>query len=1015
MLRSALFVLGLALRRLGRGTGATGLVVIGIALGAAAVVGVRAGTTVAQDRAVAQAVERIPEGSRSVRAVWFGVPGQSDDLQPALDARARSALRRAGALESHALVLFRETTIAGDFAGLGGVEGLARWVELRSGRLPGACRPERCEVLRLRGDGRLPAPPGLRLVEVGEAALASNVLFGDFLAPTDNALADAEVSPVVAAAAGYHRPAPPPLFLAEGVAMLAGAPALARLYRSYAWVAPLEAGTPRLWEIDDLAGGVTQARSELQARTTSFDLIAPVEELRSAQAESRRAGNRLALVGGEAAVLLFAFAILAAMTLRRDLRAARRRLAWSGARGWQLGLLTATETGLIALAGTMLGFALGLAGGALVAERAGAPVGDVLAKSILSGTGLLLVGLVAIAATAVLVATVASMPLRLGRAPVTPLDLAAIAAALLVVFSLRRGDDDSGLVLLLPGLVTFAAAVAIARLLRPVLRVAERLTHRGSHGGLRLGLRLAVLSLGRNPGYAVAATSFLVVSFGLALFAETYRATLSAGERDGAAYAVPRDFVVRQELRRLIPVLDAAPLGRLRALGPGVDVDPILRLTGGVGRQEGESGITLLGLPPSSVGLLRWRSDFGSRSPEALGAAIEAPDGDGSVRLGIDTRELVVRTSGDEVRFAAELRTVSGRFLRLDLGLTGTGTLRAVLPREARAGWLVGFAIEPATRLQERGADAGQAVSGRFRVLTPALEDWIGVGGARLENGAVSYTLTDQIATRLRPRVPSDREPVPVLATPRLAAAADSAGLLPLQIAGERVTVRVAERIARFPGVNGQAVVGDVGALLSLLNAERPGAARVDELWIGAADDTVAARLARELERKPYDVLRVVSRRALEAEARQDPIAHGTLLALAISALVALGLALAGILLTVLGDLRDERGELFDLEAEGAAPRLLRRVIRLRALTVTLAGLLAGALTGLALGAVVTDLVALTARATAAEPPLRLDVDWTIVGVALAVYTVAAGALVIAATRDAFPNDGAPGRVEAIE
>ena len=71
-------------------------------------------------------------------------------------------------------------------------------------------------------------------------------------------------------------------------------------------------------------------------------------------------------------------------------------------------------------------------------------------------------------------------------------------------------------------------------------------------------------------------------------------------------------------------------------------------------------------------------------------------------------------------------------------------------------------------------------------------------------------------------------------------------------------------------------------------------------------------------------MLEVESRRALEADAGRDPIAHGTLLALAVAAVVALGLALAGILLTVLGDLRDESGELFDLEAQGASPSLLR-------------------------------------------------------------------------------------------
>jgi len=989
VIRSALYVLGLACRRLGRGTGATALVVLGISLGAAVVVGVRAGTTVAQDRAVAQAVERIPEASRSVRAVWFGVPGLSEDTQAALDRRARAALgrtelRRAELPEPVSLVLFRETTIGGTFAGLGGVDGLGRWIELRSGRLPERCSPELCEVVRLRSEGRLPQPAGFRLVEVGEAVLSSGLLFGDFLAPTDNALANAEVSPSLAAAAGYHRPAPPPLFLAEGVGELAAAPAFERLYRSYAWVSPLAAGTPRLWEIDRFAEGVTRARSELQARSTSFDLVAPVEEFRSAQAESNRAGHRLALVGGEAAALLFAFAILAAMTLRRDLAAARRRLAWSGARGWQLALLTSAEAAAIALAGTALGFVVGTLGGAFVARRAGAPAGAVLEQSVFSGTGLLLVALVAVLATAVLVVTVAARARRSG--PVSPLDVAALAALLTVGLALWRGEDDGDLTLLLPALVTFVAAVAAARLLRPGLRAAERLAR-----GRSLGLRLAVVSLGRNPGYAVAAVSFLVVSFALALFAESYRSTLARGERDAAAFAVPRDYIVREDLRRLIPVLDAAPLASFG------DASRILRLTGGVGRLEGESGITLLGLPHHDLALLNWRDDYSDSSPAELSQVIDAP----SAPVGVPLPATVLVEASDDVRVAADIRSASGRFRRVEL--EGRTTL-------LHGGTLVGLAITPATRLQERGADAGQAATGSLRVSVvgrhQALADWIGVGGARLAEGEASYTLTVQEDARLRPAVPSDRAPVPVVATPRLAAAAGLGGLLPLQIGGERLTVRVAERVARFPGVRGQALVGDVDALLAALNAARPGLGRVNELWLGGE---------RQLDRAEYRAVEVVSRRALEADARQDPIAHGTLLALVVAALVSLGLALAGLLLTVVGDLRDERGELFDLEAEGVGPSLLRRIVQLRALVVALAGLGAGALTGVVLGAVVTDLVSLTARATSAEPPLRLDVDLAVVAAALAAYALLAALLVGTATRRAFPANAVPGRVEAVE
>jgi hypothetical protein len=294
------------------------------------------------------------------------------------------------------------------------------------------------------------------------------------------------------------------------------------------------------------------------------------------------------------------------------------------------------------------------------------------------------------------------------------------------------------------------------------------------------------------------------------------------------------------------------------------------------------------------------------------------------------------------------------------------------------------------------------------------LDGWIGTGGATLDGRTVRYTLTNAVTTRIRPRQPSDREPVPVLATPRLAAAADSHGLLPLQIAGERVSVHVVGTVRRFPGVDGQAVIGDGSALTALVNLARPGAARVNEAWLGLRDPSTAAAVDRSLAAKPFDVLAIESRRALEADARRDPIAHGTLIALAVAAAVALLLALAGILLTVLGDLRDERGELFDLEAQGASPSLLRRIVRLRAAAVAVAGLVAGALTGVALAAVVTDLVGLTARATAAEPPLVLAVDLLAVVGAAVVYTVVAAGLVLGVTRRAF-SAPTPGRVEAVE
>ena len=205
-MRSAAYVVGLAFRRLRRREGGALGAALGIAAAAAVLAGILVGATVAKDRSVAQDVERLPAASRSVRASWFGVPAGRDESWRVLDRQARAALAPLPADAPVSIVLVREATLGGAFVGLAAVDGLAPNVLLRSGRLPRACTPERCEVLRLRGVGKLPDVPGLRVVQVGTATLRSRQLFGDFLAPTDNALADAELAPALSRSDRYHRP-----------------------------------------------------------------------------------------------------------------------------------------------------------------------------------------------------------------------------------------------------------------------------------------------------------------------------------------------------------------------------------------------------------------------------------------------------------------------------------------------------------------------------------------------------------------------------------------------------------------------------------------------------------------------------------------------------------------------------------------------------------------------------------------------------------------------------------------
>jgi hypothetical protein len=250
-----------------------------------------------------------------------------------------------------------------------------------------------------------------------------------------------------------------------------------------------------------------------------------------------------------------------------------------------------------------------------------------------------------------------------------------------------------------------------------------------------------------------------------------------------------------------------------------------------------------------------------------------------------------------------------------------------------------------------------------------------------------------------------------VAVTPELAELAGGVGgRLPLRIAGEQIPVRVAAVVERIPGTRGTAVLADLGALSTAIDAASPGGAGVSEVWLEASSGR-DADVAATLSRPPFSALATTSRQALERDARRDPLGHGTLLALAAAALAALVLAAAGLVLAIRADLRDDRGELTDLEAQGATPGLLRRVVAARATLVALVGVASGVVAGTALALLVTRVVSVTARADAPEPPLVTTIDPLTVAVAAALFAVAAVALVALTTRRAFADPRGPGRV----
>ena len=481
---------------------------------------------------------------------------------------------------------------------------------------------------------------------------------------------------------------------------------------------------------------------------------------------------------------------------------------------------------------------------------------------------------------------------------------------------------------------------------------------------------------------------------------------------------MPLDVVVREDLRNLVRVFDVASSERFAELaGSGGAAHPVLRVTGGAGRAERVSGVTVLGLDRPAIERVRvWRTGWGGgRDTNELAGLVDPgrpvdlrgirPPGD----------EMILRVGPGVVSFAAVVRLADESFRRIELGDAQPRSTVVLRKRVPRGALLLGLEIVPPPRLVERGADAGIAFFATVRLAGPLARElgaWKGVGGlvARPTRAGVlvRVPLTLQRSSFLRAPQPTDDAPPSVLVTPRLAELAGGVGgELPLQIGGGSARVEVAGVVDRFPGATGETVVGDRLELRTAINTAAPGAARENEIWLEVAPDRVRT-VADVLARPPYRTLATTIRVDVEAEARRDPLAEGTLLALIATALVALVHASLGLALAVRADLRDDRGEHYDLEAQGSSPAVLRRVVRARAAAVSVAGLAAGVVTGIMLLALVTRIVSVTARGGVAEPPLAAVVDPMLVLGGIAVFALLAGVLVAAATRRAFAGERGP-------
>jgi hypothetical protein len=1004
---AAVTVLGLVAARIRHRPARGLLAAFGVALSLAATCLTLGLGTLTGDLELRHAVSRLAAGDRTL-TITMPSSGADDTPLPAADQRARDALAEIGGGGVRRQVLYSALSdLHAQTFWLAGVDQLPTAVHVESGRLPQICTPTHCEVVVV-GSSIPQLDPTLGLVVVGRAALSDPLVLSGTFAPGEGA----------------------PILLADGVDPISRLEAGTAIQRAYGWVAPLDTNQLRVASLPALLAR-TAAVSDRLRDPPPMVVTAPDDALAAAAADAHAASRRLFLVGGECAALLAGFAILAALGLRREHRAALALLRARGGSRPVLGLFTLAEAAWPVVMGLVIGLAGGIALVVLASRSEGTAAAPVLRAGLTENWAV--VAAAAIAAL-VLVAAMLRLADAAPRRRIWPTDIAAIIAIAAAWLASSRGSTTTAglatrsdpFLAALPVLTVVAGGLLAMHLAPPILRWIGRLLP----SRYPLG-RLALVDVLRRPLRPLATVAFLVGAVAIALFASAYRATLDRGAADQAAHAVPFDVTLR-EGRALLRPTDVAPLAAYRALAPGTGLTQVLRQDAAVRTSgTGTDSVELVGVDASALPLLsHYRG--GGPAPSRLASLLRAPAAAQHIAgagLAPGARTLQVTADADLTLTAVDA-VVAGagdRVVVVPLDPVD-GLLQGVLPPDLGARRLVGFVLRRPSYVSDRiqhhvgeGTTSVATTDAIVRIHGIRTEpgskavaiDWNAMlprGGSTIRAFPGGAELRAQLSGALsvvRYRQATDAVAIPVLVDPQTAAAAGNGGLRVVAANGTQIQARVIGTANGFPTVGNRFVVADLGPVRTALDADQPGTGTPGELWLRASGPAAERRLATALAARPFDQLDLARRSTVEHDLRSDPLARGALALLGMTALTALVLVVVALVLVVIADRRDDEATLLALEATGATPGELRQMLAVGATGLVLVGAPLGVLCGLLLTRAVTSLVAVTATAQAPVPPLVAATGpgtaVIAVAVALAVGLCAAAATALCLFREPLP------------
>jgi purine-cytosine permease-like protein len=183
------------------------------------------------------------------------------------------------------------------------------------------------------------------------------------------------------------------------------------------------------------------------------------------------------------------------------------------------------------------------------------------------------------------------------------------------------------------------------------------------------------------------------------------------------------------------------------------------------------------------------------------------------------------------------------------------------------------------------------------------------------------------------------------------------------------VAARVVGVLARFPSIPPRSagfVVADEATLASALEAQMPGQGAADEVWLSTPR---LGALRAALATGPLAALSTTYRDDVQHALSAAPVARAVMFTLIGASGLAAVLAVIGLVVALLGGLRDRALE-DDLLAQGMGPRALRAEMRLRLAFAAAIGVGCGVIVALALARLAVAVVQAAGEVASPDPPL---------------------------------------------